>query len=169
MYAPKLPTPTKHWQEAKDFCTWVGDLSGYPIDLPTEAQWEFMARSGGKHVLFPTDTGNLDFGKNFPIEGEGQTFPVDRFPANPLGVFGLAGNATDWVNDWYGEDYYRHSPTKNPRGPETGLYKVKRGSNYPENPLSAASIVRRWPDNPQQDAYYPGTGFRCSVQTAGKL
>lgn len=168
-YQPDLPAFTKSWQEAKDYCVWLAELSGYPIDLPTEAQWEFVARNGGKHILFPTDTGSLDFGKNYPNEGGGQTFPIDRFPPNPLGVFGLAGNATDWVNDWYGEDYYRHSPAENPKGPETGIYKVKRGSYYPEGPMSAASVVRRWPDNPQQDAYYPGTGFRCSVQTAGKL
>ncbi|WP_434710924.1 SUMF1/EgtB/PvdO family nonheme iron enzyme [Pseudomonas sp. R1-1] len=168
-YQPDLPAFTKSWQEAKDYCVWLAELSGYPIDLPTEAQWEFVARNGGKHVLFPTDTGSLDFGKNYPNEGGGRTFPIDQFPPNPLGVYGLAGNATDWVNDWYGEDYYRYSSTENPQGPETGIYKVKRGSYYPEGPMSAASVVRRWPDNPQQDAYYPGTGFRCSVQAAGKL
>jgi formylglycine-generating enzyme required for sulfatase activity len=168
-YAPRLPTPTKHWQEAKDFCKWVGDLSGYPVDLPTEAQWEFAARNRGSHILFPTSNGNLDFGKNFPIEGEGKTFVVDRFLPNPLGLYNLSGNATDWVNDWYDKDYYKKSPIDDPQGPESGTQKVKRGSNYPEAPLSAAPIVRRWPDNPDEEAYYPGTGFRCAVQTGNSL
>ncbi|MFJ4543112.1 formylglycine-generating enzyme family protein [Pseudomonas sp. NPDC088885] len=169
MYASKLPAPTKHWQEAKDFCNWVGDLSGYPVDLPTEAQWEFSARNRGLHILFPTSNGSLVVGKNFTVEGEGETFVVDRFPPNPLGLYNLSGNATDWVNDWYDKDYYKKSPVDDPQGPESGTQKVKRGSNYPEAPLSAAPIVRRWPDNPDKDAYYPGTGFRCAIQTTSSL
>ncbi|WDH35665.1 formylglycine-generating enzyme family protein [Pseudomonas chlororaphis] len=169
MYSPKLPAPTKSWQEAKDYCQWLGGLSGYPVDLPTEAQWEFAARNRGLHILFPTNNGNLIAGKNFPVEGEGETFVVDRFSPNPLGIYNLSGNATDWVNDWYAKDYYQKSPVDNPQGPKSGTQKVKRGSNYPEAPLSAAPIVRRWPENPNQDAYYPGTGFRCSIQSDKSL
>ncbi|WP_296256533.1 formylglycine-generating enzyme family protein, partial [Pseudomonas sp. UBA5706] len=39
-FSPKLPAPAKGWQEAKDYCSWLGELSGYAVDLPTEAQWE---------------------------------------------------------------------------------------------------------------------------------
>nr|WP_123410698.1 SUMF1/EgtB/PvdO family nonheme iron enzyme [Pseudomonas chlororaphis] len=168
-YKSDLPAFTKSWQEAKNYCQWIAGVSGYPVDLPTEAQWEFVARNRGQHILFPTNTGSLDFGKNYPAEGEGRTFSVNRFPPNPLGIYSLAGNATDWVNDWYGEKYYEQSPSKNPQGPEDGIYKVKRGSYYPEGPMSAASIVRRWPDKPEQDAYYPGTGFRCAIQSGAVL
>jgi formylglycine-generating enzyme required for sulfatase activity len=59
LYLPNLPAPTQSWQEAKDYCTWIGSLSGYEVDLPTEAQWEFAARNRGQHILFPTDTGSL--------------------------------------------------------------------------------------------------------------
>ncbi|MHC8306194.1 formylglycine-generating enzyme family protein [Pseudomonas sp. PB3P13] len=169
MYSPKLPVPTKTWQEAKGFCQWIGDLSGYAVDLPTEAQWEFAARNRGQHILFPTDNGSLNFGTNFPVEGEGATFFVDRFLPNPLGIYNMSGNATDWVNDWYGKDYYKESPMDNPQGPQNGEQKVKRGSNYPEAPLSAAPVVRRWPENPNEEAYYPGTSFRCAIQTDKSL
>ncbi|WP_371926687.1 formylglycine-generating enzyme family protein [Pseudomonas sp. ANT_H12B] len=125
------------------------------MGLPTEAQWEYAARSRGQHVLFPTDNGGQNFGRNFPGEGEGETFVVDRFTPNSLGIFNMAGNATDWVNDWYGKDCYQHSPVDNPQGPATGTERVKRGSYYPEGPLSAAPVVRRWTDKPIQDAYYP--------------
>jgi sulfatase modifying factor 1 len=168
-YNPSLPAFTKTWKEAKNYCNWIGQLSGYPMGLPTEAQWEYAARSRGQHVLFPTDNGSLNFGKNFPIEGEGKTFAVNRFTPNPLGIYNMSGNATDWVNDWYSKDYYQHSPLENPQGPETGTEKVKRGSYYPEGPLSAAPIVRRWPDKPIQDAYYPGTSFRCAIQSDKQL
>ncbi|WP_256587179.1 SUMF1/EgtB/PvdO family nonheme iron enzyme [Pseudomonas sp. Irchel s3a12] len=165
MYSPRLPAPTKTWQEAKDYCQWIAGISGYGVDLPSEAQWEFAARNRGQHILFPTSSGSLDFGKNFPMEGEGETFFVDRFFPNPLGIYNLSGNATDWVNDWYDDEYYQNSPVENPEGPKNGKQKVKRGSNYPEAPLSAAPVVRRWPENPNEDAYYPGTSFRCAIQS----
>jgi formylglycine-generating enzyme required for sulfatase activity len=169
MYSPRLPAPTKTWQEAKDYCHWIAGISGYAVDLPTEAQWEFAARNRGQHILFPTSSGSLDFGKNFPMEGEGEAFFVDRFLPNPLGIYNLSGNATDWVNDWYEDDYYQNSPVENPGGPKNGKQKVKRGSNYPEAPLSAAPVVRRWPENPNEDAYYPGTSFRCAIQSDKSL
>ena len=54
------------------------------MDLPTEAQWEYAARNRGQHVVFPTDNGSLDYGRNFPISGEGQrlTFAVDSLVPN---------------------------------------------------------------------------------------
>ncbi|MGY2293635.1 formylglycine-generating enzyme family protein [Pseudomonas sp. SDO528_S397] len=168
-YNKNLPTPVKSWQEAKDYCQWIGLLSGYPVDLPTEAQWEFAARSRGLYVLFPTDNGSLNYGKNFPEPGGGRTFPVNSFTPNPLGIYNLSGNATDWVNDWYDKDYYQHSPVENPKGPMTGTEKVRRGSNYPEGPLFAAPVVRRWPDKPILASYYPGVSFRCAIQSSEQL
>ncbi|MGY2293608.1 formylglycine-generating enzyme family protein [Pseudomonas sp. SDO528_S397] len=163
-YKPNLPAFTKTWQEAKNYCNWLGSISGYPIDLPTEAQWEYAARSRGLHVLFPTDNGSLNYGKNFPLQSNSNTFAVDRFTPNPLGIYNLSGNATDWVNDWYDKNYYKNSPLEDPQGPLKGEQKVKRGSNYPEGPLFAAPVVRRWPEDPILKGYYPGTGFRCAIQ-----
>lgn len=169
LYQSNLPAPAQSWQEAKDYCGWLGELSGYPVDLPTEAQWEYAARNRGQHVFFPTDNGSLNYGRNFPDPDERNTFVVDRFVPNPLGIYNLAGNATDWVNDWYGKDYYRHSPVDNPQGPATGIQRVLRGSNYGEDPMLTASTVRRWAVAPEQDGHYPGAGFRCAVQLAKPL
>lgn len=164
-YQPNLPAPTNSWQEAKDYCQWLGGLSGYPVDLPTEAQWEYAARSRGDHVLFPTDSGSLDFGKNFPIADESKFFSVSRFPPNPLGIYGLSGNSTDWVNDWYGADYYKSSPLENPKGPVLGIKKIRRGSTVSEGPLIAAPIVRRWAEDPVKKYHSSATSFRCAIQS----
>lgn len=51
---------------AKDYCQWLGKESNLPVDLPTEAQCEFAARSGGNPVIFPTDKGKYEFDRNFP-------------------------------------------------------------------------------------------------------
>ena len=166
-YAPKLPAPVKSWQEAKNYCGWLGQLSGYPVDLPTEAQWEYAARNRGQHVVFPTDNGSLDYGRNFPIAGEKKrlNFAVDSLVPNPLGIYNLAGNATDWVNDWYDKDYYKVSPLINPTGPAIGKLRILRGSSYPENPLLSASTVRRWAKEPVGKQHLQGHSFRCAVQS----
>ncbi|WP_065757691.1 formylglycine-generating enzyme family protein [Pseudomonas defluvii] len=165
LYKPDNPAPPKSWDEAKGYCSWLGTLSGYPVDLPSEAQWEYAARNRGQYVFFATDNGGLDYGRNFPHPDESLTFAVDRFVPNPLGIYNLSGNAVDWVNDWYSEDYYRNSPLENPTGPETGTLRIHRGSYYGEGPLISASTVRRWGDDPVKNGYLPGFGFRCSVQS----
>ncbi|NNA17816.1 formylglycine-generating enzyme family protein [Pseudomonas lundensis] len=168
-FSPNLPAPVKSWQEAKDYCGWLARLSGYPVDLPTEAQWEYAARSRGQYVAFPTDNGSLNYGRNYPERGIGRTFSVDRFVPNPLGIYNLTGNATDWVNDWYDKDYYRVSPFINPTGPEKGTLRVLRGSNYPEDPILSSSTVRRWAKEPVREYYSPGHSFRCSIQSDQSL
>ncbi|TDF82475.1 SUMF1/EgtB/PvdO family nonheme iron enzyme [Pseudomonas sp. H9] len=164
-----LPAPTLNWQEAKDYCGWLGQLSGYLVDLPTEAQWEFAARNRGQYVMFPTENGSLNYGRNFPEPGKFDTFPVDQFPPSPLGLYSLSGNATDWVNDWYDKDYYQQSPVDNPKGPSTGTQRVRRGANVLEEPRLNASTVRRWGDEPNQRFYNPGASFRCAIQSASSF
>ncbi|MEB0098609.1 SUMF1/EgtB/PvdO family nonheme iron enzyme [Pseudomonas sp. DC1.2] len=171
LYAPNLPAPTKNWQEAKDYCNWLGRLSGYLVDLPTEAQWEYAARNRGQYVAFSTDNGSLNYGRNFPEPGgnKRRTFAIDSFTPNPLGIYNLSGNATDWVNDWYDKNYYRHSPLENPQGPETGTLRVNRGSGYGESPLLNASTVRRWANESIKGEYIAGYSFRCSIQSIQPL
>ncbi len=168
-YQPNVPAFTKTWQEAKDYCSWLGELSGYPVDLPSEAQWEFAARSRGQYVAFSTDNGSLNYGRNFPLTREEDSFAVDKFLPNPLGFYNFSGNATDWVNDWFVDDYYQNSPLENPKGPNTGSLRIRRGSDILEDPVLSASTVRRWADDPIQKRYYPSFSFRCSVQSEQTL
>lgn len=166
-YQPDKPAPTKDWQQAKDYCRWVGDLSGLPVDLPTEAQWEFAARNRGKHVVYPTDNGRLDFGRNYPPRQEDWTdgtYPVGSFPPTPLGLYDMAGNATDWVGD-YDPGYDDGVPRENPRGLNTGTYRIKRGKGMDEHPWILANTVVRWPEPAVQEDYSLYASFRCSVQT----
>ncbi len=50
--------------------------------------------------------------------------------ANGFGLYDTLGNVWEWVNDWYDEDYYKNSPSKDPKGPDSGEYKVLRGGSW---------------------------------------
>ncbi|XGN49840.1 SUMF1/EgtB/PvdO family nonheme iron enzyme [Klebsiella pneumoniae] len=125
------------WQQAKDYCQWLGKESGKKIDLPTEAQWEYAARSRGQYLPFATNNGELLPGENFPNQDELDSYtdgiglpfyPLGKFPPNPLGLYDMGLSGSEWTNDWYAADYYFHSPVNDPQGPAQGTKKVLRGN-----------------------------------------
>ncbi|POA20236.1 hypothetical protein C1886_09330 [Pseudomonas sp. FW300-N1A1] len=166
MFKPDFPAYSKLWQEAKDYCLWLGELSGLPVDLPTEAQYEYAARSGGRYVVYSTDTGSVIRGKN--VHGGKSIYPVGFFPPNPLGLYEMGDNAVSWVNDWYAVDYYQHSSVDNPQGPETGTEKVQRGGTSVWTP-SASMTMRRLNSKPVLEDYYAQNSYRCAIQQSGPL
>ena len=180
------------WQRARDYCQWVGKLSGLPFDLPTEAQWEYAARSRGQNFVFATDTGNIEHGRNVPgaqehsallnpIMGDSsmaRPVQIGLFPPNPLGLYDVAHNGLDWVLDWYDPDYYLHSPTDNPKGPDGGTEKVARGGTVGESNRRYSTTTRRWKRNPQLMTSWGGvmkqgpvmdSGIRCVINTPNPL
>ncbi|MCU4641223.1 formylglycine-generating enzyme family protein [Acinetobacter courvalinii] len=129
------------WQQAKDYCQWLGQQVGTPMDLPTEAQWEYAARNKGQYTIFATNTGKIEEGKNLwsteqydqYIEKYSPSTAVNipvlgKNPPNPLGFYDLVTNNYEWMNDWYDKDYYKYSPVDNPKGPKSGTEKVLRST-----------------------------------------
>jgi sulfatase modifying factor 1 len=118
-----------NWKYASGFCEWLGKQTGLPFSLPTEAQWEYVARDGGKDIAYPTPNGKLEVGKNYPDrkqrfvmwygEAGPMALPVDDSPVNQLGIHQMGGNVSEWTQDWYVHDYYWRSPVNNPQGPKT--------------------------------------------------
>jgi formylglycine-generating enzyme required for sulfatase activity len=168
------------WQRARDYCQWVGQITGLPFDLPTEAQWEYAARSCGQLFVFPTDDGNVRRGLNVPVTGQESRlhplqpaialYPVGMFPPNPLGLYDMAHNGTEWVLDWYDAEYYKYSPLSDPKGPETGTRKVKRSIPIGESPgFYGISAGRRAADPELMGVREQGSllnsGLRCVVNT----
>lgn len=129
------------WQEARDYCQWLGQQLNLPMDLPTEAQWEYAARNRGQFWAVGTDNGKMELGRNTRTfdervdyaEKHGLTelepsLPLGTLPPNPIGLYDMMTEGQEWVLDWYAEDYYAHSPEKNPAGPVSGTRKVVRSS-----------------------------------------
>lgn len=124
------------WQEAKDYCLWLGQHTQLPLDLPTSAQWEFAGRNrGSKAWIFSTHDG-----KHLKNDSElarrvydGPKFvPVgSRLPPNPLGLYDMYDNGKEWINDWFSETYYRENPKiTDPQGPKQGTKKVTRNLDF---------------------------------------
>lgn len=148
------------WQGAKDYCAWLGKQTGQPFDLPTEAQWEYAARSGGKRLVYPTDNGQSEPGKNLPSfeqsEAAGGLVPVSSFPPNPAGIYYMSAGIHEWVLDWYDAQYYSNSPVRNPPGPAHGEKHVVRGFFGSD---SSAMTFKRWKSTDRQSTgtwtFYP--------------
>jgi len=170
------------WYGAKAYCQWLAELTRLPFDLPTEAQWEYAARSGGKKHLMATDNGMFDIGRNYPSYDQigamvgkrtSSIIPVGKFPPNPAGIYGMNELTYEWINDWYAPDYYKHSPVRNPKGPTKGTEKVQRGDfgGAPEGALVFGRASSS-PDLSEVKKFgltfegYSGVGdnnFRCAV------
>ena len=96
--------------------------------LPTEAEWEYAARAG--------QTGDFPYGNDnaalslYAWVKVASLQPVGGKAPNPFGLYDMLGNAWEWVQDWYGEDYYRDSPRSNPTGPASGDYRIIRGGGF---------------------------------------
>ncbi|MDP1713988.1 MAG: SUMF1/EgtB/PvdO family nonheme iron enzyme [Anaerolineales bacterium] len=143
------------WDQAQAYCAWTQG------GLPTEAQWEKAARGVNENV-YPWGNAKpacdlLNFG-----DCVRRTTDVDAFPegVSSYGLFDMAGNVFEWVSDWYNLNYYSESPLANPTGPQSGDYRVVRGSSFETFPSQIASTIRHF--NEQGDSRRD-IGFRCAV------
>ncbi len=122
-----FPVEQVSWIDVQKFLEILNDKTGQHFRLPTEAEWEYAARSGGEKEIF---SGGDDVGK-YAWHGEnsgGSTHQVGEKSPNNLGVYDMSGNVYEWCLDWYEKDYYVKSPRSNPRGPDDVVMKLLRSS-----------------------------------------
>jgi formylglycine-generating enzyme required for sulfatase activity len=150
----KRPVNNISWNDAEAYCKWLSKKIGFRFKLPTEAQWEKAARG--------TDSRRYPWGNQEPDETlanfalkVGKTTQVGSYPqgASPYGILNMAGNVWEWCNDWYGNDYYKMSPDKNPLGPTGSTCRVIRGGSW----INYSRSLRC------ADRYYGKPSYRNSV------
>jgi len=153
---PDKPVVCVTWNQAGMYCSWAGK------QLPTEAQWEHAAR-GTDGRVFP-------WGNEAPtcelavMSGCGTSIGkvCTRSPAGDSfhGLCDMAGNAWEWVNDWYGEQYYATSASVDPTGPTSGRSRVARGGSFDNTAGPLRASARSY----GKDTFSAeNLGFRCAL------
>jgi formylglycine-generating enzyme required for sulfatase activity len=164
------PVTNVNWDDANTYCEWVGGR------LPSEAEWEKAASWDDQAKIkrtYPSgEMINCKYANYVGKEGGpsfcvGDTTPVGSYESGKsfYGLYDMAGNVWEWVNDWYDQTYYKNSPSSNPLGPDPSDSRVLRGGSWfnLDVDLRSATRNRGYPMNrsasPDADK---DVGFRCS-------
>ena len=148
------PVEQVSWNDIQTFISKLNTASGKNYRLPTEAEWEYAARSGGKSEKY-SGSSDINAVAWYSSNSGSTTHPVGQKQANGLGLYDMSGNVWEWVSDWYGT--YSSSAQTNPTGATSGSYRVFRGGSWYIGATSARASYR---------AYYPpafrtyAVGFR---------
>ncbi len=147
------PVEFVSWKDVQEFIKRLNEktTSIVPINkggakglyrLPTEAEWEFACKSGGKKEKWAGANNEADLSSYawFDINSGGITHPVGKKKPNGLGIYDMSGNVWEWVQDVYSQEAYQYHMRENPVHISSGENRVKRGGScYPNRKVSRCS------------------------------
>ena len=145
----KLPAMAVSWNDAVDFCDRLTQLPdeaqhGRRYRLPTEAEWEYAARSGAKDDIWSGTSNEGELGDYaWFIDNTDKMIMASKTKRpNALGLYDMSGNVWEWVEDYFDFEYYQASPRKDPYGPDYSLFKVVRGGSFFDPPNKLRTSYR---------------------------
>jgi len=146
MREERSPVDTVSWDDVQEFIFKLNRETGKNYRLPTEAEWEYAAKSGGKKERW-SGTGfesELDIYAWYEPNAATKTQPVGQKMPNGIGLYDMSGNVWEWVQDRFGKDYYQDSLKDNPPGPEKGYERVLRGGSWYNHSWAIRTTYRVW-------------------------
>ncbi len=151
-----LPVENVSWNEVQSFILKLNQKTGIKYRLPTEAEWEYAAR-GGKNNATNIYSGSDIINEVgwYNANSLGKSNMVGLKKPNDFGIYDMTGNVWEWCQDWYG--VYPSTPQTNPKGPDTGIYRVLRGGSW-YNDDYLCRVTYRYSYNPDIKNDY--IGFR---------
>jgi len=161
---PQYPVEKVDWNDAQEFIRKMNQTTGKGFRLPTEAEWEYAARSGGKKEKWAGTSKEAELTEYawFLANSGERPHPVGQKRPNGLGLLDMSGNVWEWVQDWYDRDYYKESPRKNPPGPDRPLvYRVIRGGSFYDRDRNVRTSNRSGMIGPRARNQF--TGFRLTL------
>jgi formylglycine-generating enzyme required for sulfatase activity len=150
------PVEQVSWNDVQEFTRKLNQQTGGSFRLPTEAEWEFAARRGGKSEKY-SGGNDVDSVAWYSNNSGSKTHPVGQKRANELGIHDMSGNVYEWVSDW--GNSYNSDRQQDPTGPSLGSFRVFRGGSwdYDAGRVRAAARTHNVPDS-----RYNFLGFRLA-------
>lgn len=138
------PVENMSWNDAQTFIEKLNRSSGKKYRLPTEAEWEYAARSGGKKEKWAGTTSESSLGSYawYSANSGSKTHPVGQKQPNGLGLYDMTGNVWEWCSDWYAN--YSSDRISNPVGASSGSDRVYRGGSWSNYARNARASDRHW-------------------------
>jgi formylglycine-generating enzyme len=153
------PVENVSWDDIQEFLRKLSQRTGKAYRLPTEAEWEYAARGGGKNEKWAGTSSQSELGDYaWYYNNSGyHSHPVGGKKPNDLGLYDMTGNVWEWMSDWFDEQYYANSPKDEPGGAASGETRALRGG-YWGDLANFVRVSRRIGLVPAARA--PGNGFR---------